>query len=395
MQNCQLLLYRSRFFFVLVENIVSLQMLTYTMCFAELYMRKILKILTFVSALLLQLGIVSVYGQVHLSDMEPSTSDSLQKSKIRYFSPGEGGKKRVWDFSKKLGSKNSSQVTFMTDSTGALSIIEPGKINYYRTTADSLILYGSESPLEKREYTIEKIYKKFPLVYGDSISMPFRCEGVYCGNHLFREVGTTTVKVDALGTIVIAENDTLRNVRRVHTIDAYSICMDIDSAALDTARLTQVIDERYEWYLTDSQYPIIEDVMSTCYYNMDVVGTTKYALCNLPDNLTADYVTREEEFDDEEEQEGFGDGGLSTADIIHYQVETQGKNIIITYDLDEDATIQTIVGNHMGMLCQSRQWTQPAGQGYSRQIDCTGLRSGMYILYINVNGKVYSEKVTL
>lgn len=34
-------------------------------------------------------------------------------------------------------------------------------------------------------------------------------------------------------------------------------------------------------------------------------------------------------------------------------------------------------------------------QGYEVQIDCNGLRPGIYILYINVNGKVYSEKVTL
>lgn len=328
-------------------------------------------------------------------EAQDQAADSMQKSQIRYFSPGNGGENKVWDFSQKLKSKETSQIMFTKDSAGVLSITEHGRIDYYRTTSDSLILIGSESPLEKRDYAVNKFSKLFPLEYGDSVTMPFRCEGIYCGDHPFREVGTTKVKVDAKGSIVLAENDTVRNVLRVHTIDSYSICMDRDSAALDTAQLTQIIDERYEWYLTDSQYPIIEDVMSTSYYNMDVVGTTKYALCNLPDNLTADYVTQEEEFDDEEEQEGFGDGGLSTADIIHYQVETQGKNIIITYDLDEDATIQTIVANHMGMLCQSRQWTQSAGQGYSRQIDCTGLRSGMYILYINVNGKVYSEKVTL
>jgi len=351
--------------------------------------------LLFLSAMALLCGLTKSYGQVNLSDMEPTTTDSLVKSRIRFFSPGKGGENRVWDFSKKLKSKESSQIMFMKDSTGVLSITEPGKINYYRTTTDSLILISSESPLEKRNYTENKLSKLFPLEYGDSIIMPFRCEGMYCGNHHCREAGTTKVKVDATGSIVLAENDTVRNVLRVHTIDSYSICMDLDSAALDTARLTQVIDERYEWYLEGSEYPFIEDVTSTTYYNMDIIGTTKYAYCNLPENLTADYVTQEEESDDEEEQEGFSDGGLQTADIIHYQVETQGKTITITYDLDEDATIQTIVSNHMGMLCKSRQWTQLAGQGYSRQIDCTGLRSGMYILYINVNGKIYSEKVTL
>ena len=108
---------------------------------------------------------------------------------------------------------------FMKDSSGVLSIIEPGKISYYRNNLDSLILIGSESALEKRDYAENKISKTFPLIFGDSISMPFRCEGKYCGNHLFREVGTTTIKLDADGSIVLAENDTLRNVRRVHTID--------------------------------------------------------------------------------------------------------------------------------------------------------------------------------
>lgn len=320
--------------------------------------------------------------------------DSLQKSKIRFFSPGKGGKNRVWDFSKKLKSKELAQVSFMTDSTGVLSVYEPGKISYYRTSLDSLILFSSESALEKRDYAINKVTKRFPLVYGDSLSKSFRCEGMYCGDHPFREVGTTSVKVDAIGSIVLAEEDTIKNIRRVHTIDSYSICMDIDSAALDTAKLTQVIDERYEWYMPESQYPMIEDITSTTYYNMNVIGTTKYAYCNLPDNLVDSYVMEDEDPDDEE-QEGFSDGGQQAPDIIHYQIETKGKVVNITYDLDENATIQTIIANHMGMLCMSRQWTQNAGQGYLTQLDCNGLRSGMYILYINVNGKVYSEKVTL
>lgn len=347
-----------------------------------------------VTALVLQFMFTSVYGQVNLSEMEPASTDSLQKSSIRYFPPGKGGRNRTWDFSKKLGSIGASQVMFVTDSTGVLSIIEPGKICYYRTTLDSLILFGSETPLEKREYAKEKISKIYSLQYGDSIMEGFRCEGKYCGSHSFREVGTTTIKQDADGSIVLAENDTIRNVRRIHAIDAYSICMDLDSAALDTTKLTQVIDERYEWYLPDSQYPIIENVTSTTYFNMESIGTTKYAYCNLPEDKTVFYITSEDE-NEADEQEGFSDEGQQNEDVIHYRIETHGKTIQMFYSLDEDATITTIVANHMGMLCQSRQWTQESGSGYSVQIDCSGLRSGIYILYINVNGKVYSEKVTI
>ena len=347
----------------------------------------------FISALALLFS-TSLHAQVNLSGMDPMATDSLVKSRIRYFSPGMGGRNKVWDFSDKLGSKGASQVMFLKDSTGVVSVMEPGKISYYRTTSDTLTLLGCESSLKKREYTVSMITGKFPLEFGDSISKPFMCEGKYCGDHPFREVGMTTVKVDAYGSIVLAENDTLRNVLRVHAIDSYAVCMGLDSAALDSARITQVIDERYEWYLSDSQYPIIEDVTSTTYHNMEAIGATRYAYCNLPENLIASYIMPEDE-DVSDEQDGFFEEGQPIPDIIHYEIETQGKIIHMSYDLDEDATITTIVANHMGFLNLYNQWTQQAGQGYSVQIDCNGLRPGIYILYINVNGKVYSEKVTL
>ena len=348
----------------------------------------------FIISTLALLFSTSVHAQVNLSGMLPASTDSLQKSRIRYFSPGRGGRNMVWDFSKKLGSKGSSQVMFMKDSTCVAIVVEPGRLSYYHTTPDTLVLLGSESPLEKREYAVNKVFKKFPLEYGDSVIKDFRCEGMYCGNHPFREVGTTTIKVDACGSIVLAENDTVGNVLRVHTIDTYSICMDMDSAALDTAKLTQVIDERYEWYLPESQYPIIEDVTSTTYHDMEAIGTTKKAWCNLPKDLAACYVTPDDE-DETDEQDGFSWDDQQVPDIIHYEIETQGNVIHMTYDLDEEATIATMVANHMGFLYRYNQWTQEAGQGYSMQMDCNGLRPGIYILYINVNGKVYSEKVTL
>ena len=92
----------------------------------------------------------SLHAQVNLSGMPPASADSLQKSKI----------------------------------------------SFYHTTPDTLVLFGSESPLEKREYAVSKASKIFPLEYGDSIIKNFRCEGMYCGDHPFREVGTTTIKVD-------------------------------------------------------------------------------------------------------------------------------------------------------------------------------------------------------
>lgn len=219
-----------------------------------------------VFAFLLQFGINPIHGQIRMSAMDWDSADSLQKSRIRIFSPGKSGRNKVWDFTKKLYYKDSHKVMFMKDSTGVISVAEPGRVRYYRTTPDSLVLIGGETPLEKREYVWEKHLVKFPLEFGDSIRKEFRCEGLYCGNHPFREEGTTLSKVDAEGSVVLAGNDTVRNVKRVHTIDTYSVCMDLNVAALDTAKLTHVIDECYEWYLPESEYPIIALCSSTTFH---------------------------------------------------------------------------------------------------------------------------------
>lgn len=341
--------------------------------------------------LVMQFIATVAYGQIRLYDMPPLAIDSLQKNKIRSFSPGMGGKNKVWDFTRNLGSKESYKIMFEKDSNNVFTFSGLGVSSYYRIISDTLIHFSCESPLKRKEYLITKLSNKFPLEYGDSVTKDFRCEGMYCGNHPFREIGTTTVHVDAIGAIILAEDDTIKNVRRVHTIDSYSICMDNNVASLDTARLTQVIDERYDWYVQGTQYPIIENVISTTYHNMDVIGTTRYAYCNLPEDKSALYISS----DDNLLNDDSFDDLQSEPDIMHYNIETDGGNIKIRYDLDADATICAIVANHMGMTYSRKVWTQKAGHGYSSQIDCSGLRNGTYILYINVNGKIYSKKVIL
>lgn len=346
------------------------------------------------ATLLLLGGTLLAHSQIDLSGMGPLSTDSLQKHRIRYFSPGSGGKNKVWDFSRKLDSRETAQVTFRKDSTGVLSITENGKVFYYSNSSDTLVLSSQESPLEIKSYPSGKLIRAFPFSYGYSVNRPFLCEGMYCGNHPFREEGSTSVNVDAEGCIILAENDTIHNVKRVHTIDSYSKCMDINAAALDTAKLVQVIDERFEWYLPESQYPIIENVVSTTYLNMENLGTTRYAFCNLSEYDTAQYITIEDDWNEDGQDNSFNEE-KADPDIIHYSINVNGGIVSIAYNLESEANIGIIVANHMGVVHKQKNWTQNAGQGYSMQLDCNGLRPGTYILYINVNGKIYSEKVSL
>ena len=79
------------------------------------------------------------------------------------------------------------------------------------------------------------------------------------------------------------------------------------------------------------------------------------------------------------------------ADIIHYSTSMSGSTLMLEYDLDADATLTCLVCNKMGMLFVSRRERVAAGTDCRMAFDCSGLTPNDYILYINVNGTVYSE----
>lgn len=80
-------------------------------------------------------------------------------------------------------------------------------------------------------------------------------------------------------------------------------------------------------------------------------------------------------------------------DIIHYQVHQNGNVVSIDYTIDERATITSLVSDVMGIVYRRSTRNCSAGENSTITLDCTGLRHGHYVLYLNVNGKVYSGNV--
>ena len=81
--------------------------------------------------------------------------------------------------------------------------------------------------------------------------------------------------------------------------------------------------------------------------------------------------------------------------MIHYTVEVHDKVITLRYDLIEDCSVKAIVANVAGIVYREKQLSGETGVSNECTIDCGGLRSGEYILYINANGQVYQQKVKL
>ena len=193
-----------------------------------------------------------------------------------------------------------------------------------------------------------------------------------------------------MGDILLSETDTLKNAFRVYKLRSYSVAMDIDLSKLDSARLKQVIEEKYEWYAKGYDKPVFETITSTSYAELSPLGTTQYAYCYLPEYPMCDARCQQpEEIYECRDKEGQG----QFRDIIHYKVDVNGYRVNIDYSLDAKSNVTMLIASQMGMVYYSKRYAQGAGTGYQASFDIGGLRPGVYVLYINVDGKTYHEKI--
>lgn len=322
-----------------------------------------------------------------------SDSGMVSFQDIPYFYAEGNSEHIIWNFSDKVPDGSNSRIWLQKDALGRHVVLSDHDITYFRLSNDTLFETSYESPLIKTDYIQPLVYMHYPFTYSDSISASFKSNGMYCGDHPFRERGKSTTVADARGIIVLGE-DTIPNVLRVYTLKSYSICMDIDSAALDSAKLKQVIEERYDWYARGYRYPIFTTILNTCYDNMQAIASQQKALYMLPYAQNQLYDPYNE---DVRRSDSISKARKQNTDreIIHYSITQNGSQITIDYSLDDSADITALVSDAMGIIYKQTHRHNDAGDGYLLTINCNGLSHDKYILYINVNGKIYSEKVTI
>ena len=305
------------------------------------------------------------------------------RNAVDYFDPGNGGSSCLWDFSDLNILSEAHLVSQCIDSLGLITVTDESQITYYIMREDSLLEVGNETPLKETYYYNSPCSMIYPLAFEDAFSKDFEGYGIYCGDHFFKEKGFYYVVADGQGDILLSDTDTLKNVLRVYKLKSYSVAMDLNPSRIDSVEMKQVIEERYEWYVKGYCRPILESVTSTSYADLSPLGTTHYAYCSIPDSLKLnDY----QQPDDNNYQE-------VPQDIIHYNVSIDGGSVDIEYSLDARANITMLISNQMGMIYSNRRFLQDAGTGYNAHFNISGLRSGVYVLYINVNGKVYHETI--
>lgn len=321
-------------------------------------------------------------------------SDIVMMQPMDYSWAGDEGENVVWNFSAVRESKGEHSIEFHAGSLGAIQKIEDDNIYTYYYRDSSLYQTGFENRLWKINYKQPKLVIGYPFQSGDSICASFSGYGTYCGDHNVAQLGQVCVLADGYGSMALSAGDMLRNVLRVYTLTTTSMAMDMDTAVIDSSNLRQVIEERYDWYARGYRYPVYTTIVSTSYANLQPVAFKKaaYRLSVDESQLLADEVNdsiKQVDSRAETEQETID------KDIFHYQVHQNGRMVSVDYILDEPATVTSLISDVMGMVYHRSSFQRCSGEYYTLTFDCSGLRQGQYILYINVNGRPYSEHIAL
>lgn len=323
----------------------------------------------------------------------PREGDSIIRKQVTYFEAGESGENVIWDLRDIQPEDMCHSFWFCRDSDSTyLKGMESRLVRKYLCRNDSLLLSGYETAVQSMYYETPLTINAFPFAYGNHFIQPFHGLGTYCKKQLLEQHGTMDVEADASGTIYLNDADTLYNVLRLHYITTSSISQHHpgDSVSAEEENRKQRIEERYLWFAHGYRYPIFETSTITIYHDLTPVSCQQTAYCTMPSDqmILEDSINRQILINDSLDR-------ANAVPIIHYSVSVAGNTISIAYTLDADATINAIVCDHMGMVYRRATTTDSSGATGILRLDGNGLKSGIYVLYLNVNGQIYNEKVEL
>lgn len=338
---------------------------------------------------------VDAQNVIKFENQIPRCDDKTEKQQVSYVPSGDSGEDIIWDFSEVINKGDYLSTYYFESDSVILYEMTPKCINKYKILSDSLYLMGYEMPYQTINYNNPIIKMAYPFAYGQTIEGIYSGNGKYCNTKALQSYGSVFLEADATGVMYLSDIDTLRNVIRVHCIRSGSLgmCNIGDTVKMSRDDMKQEIEERYQWYAQGYRYPIFETISLSYYDNMDLVSCKQTAFRYLPDmqRLLNDEKNEESFLDNE----GNNKNNDIKSDIFHYKISTNSQTIHINYDLDKEANITILVCNYMGVTYKRYTKKIASGRNYEMDIDCSRLTPDIYVLYINVNGKIYNEKVNL
>lgn len=298
------------------------------------------------------------------------------------------------------------------DSLCNIYFSERNALNHFSLNNNALKLSVREDNQTYIHYDLPQTYLMFPISYGDRISGMFHGTGTFCDKLRVRSCGSYSLSADELGSLVTADGDTLHNVICLHALrrenvmyfpreqvpSDYGVFTDDSIRACISGDSLVLQEDLYRWYAPGYRYPVAE----RCMYSYRGEAVAEYSLyCPLEEqeNLDLDEANIEvrQKVKDgtyvpyRKPSEAAGDNIMD----YHCSMDDSGRNIHVEFTVNSPASVSFVLSNSEGMAFRSFSGNYQPGENNSIDISCAGLPRGQYVLYINANGSVSSEKFNI
>ena len=328
----------------------------------------------------------------------PRAGDRLLKHEAVLPSVGPQGKDVVWDFSGIDVSDDAQTTMYYVTGTDTLQAADGRNATCLVLVGNSLGIASVENRLLKLSFTSPVLEMPYPLAYGDSVSSSFRGMGVYCDNRRLSVEGTSAVKADAAGCLLLPGGLRLDSVLRIAVERRAVVRMSVDTTRLDSLEGRTVVESRHIWYAPGYRYPLLEAVTLTTYRGRKAVASRSYALITPPDGIDApsdmgnEAIRRRAAAD----ASAGGNGETPPTDVITGRsVAVNGSTVTVDYALSRTVDVSLLVADVSGVVHKSMSLRGESAGPHTADIHCGSLRPGEYILYIKADDCTTADKFSL
>lgn len=341
--------------------------------------------------------------------------DVTIKKQIKYENLGRNGNSVLWDLGNVEVINNKYRVSYKEQKafSSRMTEIQHGTRYYHDVRNDSVLQIGFENNTTLMDYDLPEITMKYPMQYGDSISGIFHGRGLYCDKAAIRIFGTYKTAADALGTLILPDGDTLRNVLRIHTERIMSdLYYPVDSLenivfgkyfSVDSINkylnygLNVYKTDIYKWYAPACRYPVLETVRTGGdEMGNPVIGTAFYYSPSDQEILTFDEDNNKvkQQMSYYGNGDRYGDKTIQNNLDYNIFINKDETEIRLEYMSPKDSKVLLSLYTISGMCILNKELVGNSYGGISiESINIDSLEPGVIILDICVNNHHYCEKI--
>jgi len=311
----------------------------------------------------------------------------MQQIEYRYVANDDS----LWDFTN-LDIIENEEVSFLHCSDSSAIEVTPYSLTTFSLTKDSLFLIKYETPLTHITYNEPICLQTTATEVGDSIISKFMGYGTYCRKYDIKADGICKTKFLRKGIFIIQDGDTLRNVLCLHRVTATNVEHKLLEDSLRDAHVYLEEKNEYEWYLPNTTYPFYRSIIMECRDN----GRPTFRRCIAYRITNVNELIENNTDENTDLLNNSNDRSFDEKSLISlFNLQNENNIIKINIKTTEETKIYSRLCDAHGITFKNDMRLLHLNEPTQIIFNCMDLHKGTYIVYININGLVFSKNVNI